>query len=60
MLSSTTPPASSAATRANPMASSIIGFTAASMLCGAAQNLVEIVLFRLLQGVCGAALVPRR
>jgi DHA2 family multidrug resistance protein len=28
------------------------------MLCGAAQSLVEIVLFRVLQGLCGAALVP--
>jgi DHA2 family multidrug resistance protein len=37
---------------------SIIGFTAASMLCGAAQNLIEIVLFRLLQGLFGAALIP--
>jgi DHA2 family multidrug resistance protein len=37
---------------------SIIGFTAASMLCGVAQNLIEIVLFRLLQGLFGAALIP--
>src|SRR5271154_4991725 len=37
---------------------SIAGFTAASMLCGLAQSLVEIVLFRILQGVFGAALVP--
>lgn len=37
---------------------SVAGFTAASMLCGAAQNLEQIVLFRLLQGLCGAALVP--
>ncbi len=37
---------------------SVAGFTVASMLCGAAQNLEQIVLFRLLQGVCGAALVP--
>jgi MFS transporter, DHA2 family, multidrug resistance protein len=37
---------------------SIAGFTAASMLCGMAQSLVEIVLFRVLQGLCGAALVP--
>ncbi len=36
----------------------VIGFTIASMLCGAAQNLTEIVLFRLLQGVFGATLVP--
>ncbi|MDB5457627.1 MAG: drug resistance transporter, EmrB/QacA subfamily, partial [Caulobacter sp.] len=37
---------------------SIAGFTAASMLCGIATSLVEIVLFRLLQGVFGAALIP--
>ncbi|MEC9356275.1 MAG: DHA2 family efflux MFS transporter permease subunit [Pseudomonadota bacterium] len=36
----------------------ISGFTIASMLCGIAGNLGEIVLFRLLQGVFGAALVP--
>ena len=34
------------------------GFIATSMLCGAAQSLDQIVVFRLLQGVCGAALVP--
>jgi DHA2 family multidrug resistance protein len=37
---------------------SIVGFTIASMLCGMAQSLVQIVLFRVLQGVFGAALVP--
>jgi DHA2 family multidrug resistance protein len=37
---------------------SVIGFTISSMLCGAAQNLTQIVLFRLLQGVFGASLVP--
>jgi DHA2 family multidrug resistance protein len=37
---------------------SVAGFTIASMLCGSAQNLGEIVLFRLLQGVFGACLVP--
>src|SRR5580700_8204328 len=36
----------------------LIGFTAASMLCGIAQSLPQMVLFRLLQGVFGAALVP--
>ena len=36
----------------------ILGFTLASMLCGAAQSLSQIVVFRLLQGVFGAALVP--
>jgi MFS transporter, DHA2 family, multidrug resistance protein len=37
---------------------SIAGFTVASMLCGLAQSLPQIVLARLLQGLCGAALVP--
>ena len=37
---------------------SVAGFTVASMLCGMAQSLVEIVMFRVLQGVFGAALVP--
>src|ERR1700735_5559108 len=37
---------------------SIGGFTLASMLCGMAQSLTEIVLFRVMQGAFGAALVP--
>jgi DHA2 family multidrug resistance protein len=37
---------------------SIGGFTAASMLCGIATSLPEIVIFRVLQGVFGAALIP--
>jgi DHA2 family multidrug resistance protein len=37
---------------------SIAGFTVTSMLCGVAQSLPQIVLARLLQGLCGAALVP--
>jgi DHA2 family multidrug resistance protein len=37
---------------------SMIGFTGASMLCGIAGTLPEMVVFRLLQGVFGAALVP--
>jgi len=37
---------------------SIAGFTMASMLCGLAQSLSQMVLARLLQGACGAALVP--
>jgi len=36
----------------------LIGFTAASMLCGIAQTLPQMVIFRLLQGMFGAALVP--
>jgi DHA2 family multidrug resistance protein len=37
---------------------SVIGFTIASALCGAATSLVQLVVYRLIQGVCGAALVP--
>src|SRR3984957_11509315 len=35
---------------------SLSGFTIASMLCGAAQNLDQMIFFRLLQGAFGAAL----
>ena len=37
---------------------SISGFVLASVLCGMATNLTEIVLFRVLQGVFGAPLIP--
>jgi DHA2 family multidrug resistance protein len=37
---------------------SLVGFTLASALCGLAQTLPQIVIARLLQGVCGASLVP--
>ncbi|HEX4411729.1 MAG TPA: DHA2 family efflux MFS transporter permease subunit [Xanthobacteraceae bacterium] len=37
---------------------SIIGFTVASMFCGMAETLTQIVLFRVMQGAFGAALVP--
>jgi DHA2 family multidrug resistance protein len=37
---------------------SVVGFTVASLLCGAAQSLAQIVAFRLFQGLFGAALVP--
>jgi DHA2 family multidrug resistance protein len=36
----------------------VAGFTVASLLCSLAQNIEEMVAFRLLQGMCGAALVP--
>src|SRR5262245_56869301 len=36
---------------------SIIGFTLASALCGAATSLSELVLFRALQGIAGAGLI---
>jgi DHA2 family multidrug resistance protein len=37
---------------------SIFGFTVASMLCGIATSLPEIVFFRLLQGIAGASMMP--
>jgi DHA2 family multidrug resistance protein len=36
----------------------VAGFTIASFFCALAQNIEQIVLFRLLQGMAGAALVP--
>jgi len=36
----------------------VVGFTVASVLCGIAQSLPQMVLFRLAQGVFGAPLVP--
>ena len=38
--------------------SSVAGFTLASALCGSATSLAQLVIYRVLQGVCGAALVP--
>lgn len=37
---------------------SAVGFTVTSMLCGAAQGITDMVLYRMLQGIFGAALVP--
>jgi len=36
----------------------VIGFTVTSMLCGAAQDIYQIVAFRFIQGVFGAPLIP--
>jgi DHA2 family multidrug resistance protein len=36
----------------------IAGFTVTSMMCGAAQSLEQMILFRILQGAFGAALSP--
>ena len=36
----------------------VAGFTVASLLCALAQNIEQMVAFRLLQGMAGAALVP--
>src|SRR5262249_14285496 len=40
------------------LVSAVIGFTIVSMMCGAAQTLDQLVLFRALQGAFGASLVP--
>jgi DHA2 family multidrug resistance protein len=37
---------------------SVVGFTLSSALCGAATSLTQLVLYRILQGISGAALVP--
>jgi MFS transporter, DHA2 family, multidrug resistance protein len=37
---------------------SVIGFTLASALCGAATSLTELVIFRAFQGLAGAGLIP--
>jgi MFS transporter, DHA2 family, multidrug resistance protein len=37
---------------------SVAGFTVASALCGSATSLTQLVVYRLLQGACGAGLVP--
>ncbi len=37
---------------------SVVGFTASSMFCGVSGSLVQIVIARILQGACGAALIP--
>src|ERR1700756_2414480 len=37
---------------------SVAGFTVASALCGSATSLTELVLYRGLQGICGAGLIP--
>jgi DHA2 family multidrug resistance protein len=44
--------------RKNLAVACISGFTITSMMCGAAQSLDQMVLFRLLQGAFGAALSP--
>ena len=36
----------------------VTGFTVASLLCGIATGIGEMVVFRIMQGVFGAALVP--
>ncbi len=40
------------------MLASIVMFTLASVACGLAQNLEQMILFRVLQGIGGAAFIP--
>ncbi|WP_096701090.1 DHA2 family efflux MFS transporter permease subunit [Magnetospirillum sp. 15-1] len=44
--------------RKRVLMTTVVGFVLASVLCGMAQSLVQIVGFRLVQGLFGAALVP--
>ncbi len=44
--------------RKNFFVTCVAGFTIASILCGLAESLTQIVIFRILQGAFGAALVP--
>ncbi|WP_194097798.1 DHA2 family efflux MFS transporter permease subunit [Marivivens aquimaris] len=44
--------------RRRVMVGAIAGFTLFSMLCGLASSLPEMVVFRIMQGVCGAMLIP--
>src|SRR5262249_37419197 len=44
--------------RKNLFITCLAGFTIASMLCGSAESLAQMVVFRFLQGMFGAALVP--
>ncbi len=44
--------------RKNFLLIAITGFTVSSMLCGISENLAEMVVFRLIQGCFGAALMP--
>jgi DHA2 family multidrug resistance protein len=37
---------------------SVVTFVIASGLCGAAVSLVQMVIFRLIQGAAGAAMIP--
>jgi DHA2 family multidrug resistance protein len=37
---------------------SVAGFIIASALCGQADSLAEMIVFRLIQGICGASVIP--
>jgi DHA2 family multidrug resistance protein len=44
--------------RKRVLLASVAGFTISSMLCGLAQTLPQLIVGRLLQGVCGASIIP--
>ena len=44
--------------RKNLFIACLAGFTGFSMLAGGAHSLEQMVVFRVMQGICGAALVP--
>ena len=44
--------------RRNLLLFAVGGFTVASLLCGIATSLPQMVAYRVLQGICGAVLVP--
>jgi DHA2 family multidrug resistance protein len=44
--------------RHNLMLIAVVGFTGASLLCGIATSLPQMVIFRVMQGIFGAVLVP--
>ena len=44
--------------RKQVMMAAVLGFTLASMLCGMANSMTAMVGARMLQGACGAALIP--
>ena len=44
--------------RRNVYVAAIAGFTLASLACGLATGLSEMVMFRVVQGICGAVLIP--
>src|SRR3954470_1016345 len=44
--------------RRNLLLMAVVGFTGASLLCGIATSLPQMVVFRVMQGIFGAVLVP--
>ena len=44
--------------RRNVLIFGVLGFTLSTLLCGIATGLVELVLYRIFQGLCGAPLAP--